>query len=172
MSKFAGLEINTLKAGLKELNNQGIICYTPQKDKPQLTLLQNRMYRDNYKINSVNYLKRKEYFGNRIKAITEYINTSNICRSKLIAVYFSPDPIKSCGICDNCINAKASNTSMDEFEIISGKIFHRIEQSPASMDQLFQFLEGARKEKVWEIVNYLQAERKIGVDKEGFIKKI
>ena len=172
LSKFAGLEISLLKNGLKELNDHGIIIYTPQKDKPQISLLQNRMYRDNYKINSANYLKRKENYEKRIKAITEYINTSNVCRSKLIAAYFSPDPIKSCGICDNCINAKATNTSMDEFEKISGKIIHRIEQSPVSMDQLFHFLEGARKEKVWEIVNFLQAERKIGVDKEGFIKKI
>ena len=172
LSKFLKTDVGELRNGLIRLHELGIISYSPQKEKPQITLLVNRMYSDNFNINAPDYLKRKQQFEARVMAMNKYIRTLTECRSKMIGAYFSSVPIKPCGICDNCINEKEVVVTAAEFRSISQKILERIEESPVSMDKLLLSLDGTRKEKVWEIVEFLQSERKILLDKEGSIKMV
>ena len=169
LAKFLRMETDTVRSSLKKLNDHRIISYTPQKDKPQITLLQNRMYADNYTINTTGYLKRKENFEKRVTAIVAYIKKTTGCRSRLIAEYFSAAAIRSCGICDNCINEKAVYISIEEFEKVSGQIFQLLRQMPLSVEQLLQALKGTKKEKVWSILAFLQAERKLKTNEGGLI---
>ncbi len=169
LAKFLRMETDTVRSALKKLNDHGIISYTPQKDKPQITLLQNRMYADNYTINAVDYLKRKNNFENRVAAMLAYIKKSTGCRSRSIAEYFSAATVRPCGICDNCINEKSVYISTEEFEKISGQVFQLIKETPVSIEQLLLVLKGVKKEKLWSIVSFLQAERKLKADKDGLI---
>ena len=169
LSKFLRIDTENLKAGLKKLQEYGIISYAPQKDKPQITLLQNRMYTDNYTINTADYIKRKQNFELRLNAMVVYIKETRACRSRLIAQYFSAGHSKPCGICDNCINVKAINISMEEFEIISGKILQSVGIAQLTLGQLLRSIPGVNKEKVWKVLNYLQEENKLKFNNEGEI---
>ena len=169
LAKFLRLEIDAVRSALKKLHDHGIISYAPQKDKPQITLLQNRMYADNYTINAVDYLKRKKNFESRVAAMVAYIKKTTGCRSRSIAEYFSAASIRSCGICDNCINEKAIYISTEEFEKISSQVFQLVKEMPLSIEQLLQALKGVKKEKVWSIISFLQSERKLRADKDGLI---
>ena len=169
LAKFIKTDVDTIKNDLKKLNDHGVISYTRQKDKAQLFLLQNRMYADNYKINIADYIKRKQNFEFRVAAMIGYIKTATGCRSKLIARYFNAVPVRPCGICDNCINEKTIHISIEEFEKISGQVFQLIKEAPLTVDQLIKHLNGIKKEKIWSVVDFLQAEKKIKSDKEGFI---
>ncbi len=171
LSKFLKRDAFELKKELIQLHELGIISYSPQKEKSQITLLKNRMYSDSFTINTAAYLKRKQHFETRVMAMVKYLKNKSGCRSKMIAAYFNSVPIKPCGICDNCINEKDLTITTEEFKRIARKIIEHIEESPLSMEQLIFSMKGAGKEKVWEIVEFLQSERRILVDKEGFIKK-
>jgi ATP-dependent DNA helicase RecQ len=127
------------------------------------------MYADSYSVNTANYLKRKKNFEQRITAITNYINTITACRSKLIAAYFNATADKACAICDNCINEKALTISKEEFELISSGILQLVKDTPLPVKYIQQQLKGIKKEKLWKVINYLQAENKIAVNKEGNI---
>ena len=169
LAKFLQMGVDEVKTALQKLNDLGMISYTRQKDRPQVVLLQNRMYSDNFSMNSADYLKRKEKFQERINAIIAYINDCTECRSRLIAEYFSASISGSCHICDNCISNESPELSPSEFELISGQVFTLIKEKPMTMEELLRLLTGIKKEKAWNVVSFLQAERKIKADGMGLI---
>jgi ATP-dependent DNA helicase RecQ len=169
LAKFIKKDIESVKKELRMLNDYSIIAYAPQKDKPQLTLLQNRMYADNYAVNMASYLLRKRNFEQRIAAMLDYIKNTANCRSKLIATYFNASTSKPCGCCDNCINEKGLIISREEFESISTGIFQLVRSTALPFKEIQNQLKGVKKEKLWKVINYLQAENKLSVTKEGYL---
>jgi ATP-dependent DNA helicase RecQ len=167
LAKFIQADVETLKKDLKKLNDYGIISYSVQKDKPQLTLLQNRMYNDNYQINMAGYLKRKQLFEVRVNAMIGYIKKTKGCRSQHIAGYFTDVKINACGICDNCINEKVIYISTEEFKTISNQIIDLSKNTTVTVEHILAGLKGTKKEKIWQVINYLLAEEKIKTNKEG-----
>jgi len=172
LAKFLQADKEQLKKDLKKLNDLGVISYVPQKDKPQVTLLQNRMYTDSYAINTIDYLKRRKSFEQRVEAMVEYVHKTLGCRSQHIALYFSAAKINACGICDNCINEKALHISTEEFTTIADQILGLTTGHSIQVNNILASLKGIKKEKVWKVMNYLQAEQKIQADKEGYITTI
>jgi ATP-dependent DNA helicase RecQ len=172
LAKFAGQNREAIIQHLQQLNKLGIISYTAQKEKPQIVLLQNRMYADSFVIKLDDYLERKRLFEERIKAMNEYALNQHICRSKQIALYFNAPIEKNCGICDNCINKQVVNISKEEFEIIKETILSAINNNAVAINDLLQNLTKTRKEKFWKVLDYLQSEEKVVLNKEGkLIKK-
>ncbi|MGB4845441.1 MAG: ATP-dependent DNA helicase RecQ [Ferruginibacter sp.] len=167
LAKFIQVDVSDLKNDLKKLDGYGIISYSAQKDTPQLTLLQNRMYTDTYKINTADYLKRRDNFDARVKAMLGYIKKTTGCRSVHIANYFSDVKINACAICDNCINEKVIYISTEEFNTISHQINELTKQAGVPIDKIMEGLKGIKKEKIWGVINYLQSENRIKTDKEG-----
>ena len=172
LAKFIQADVEIVKKDLKKLNDYGIISYSAQKDKPQITLLQNRMYNDNYSVNTADYLKRKQNFEERVKAMIGYIKKASGCRSQHIADYFTDVKIGACGICDNCINEKVVYISAEEFTGISNRIKELTTGDAVLVDDILVGLKGIKKEKAWTVINYLQSENKIKQDKEGRISFI
>jgi ATP-dependent DNA helicase RecQ len=169
LAKFLRKSIDIVKQELLQLKQSSIIDYSPQKDKPQITLLQNRMYADGFRINLTGYLKRKQNFEKRVTSITGYINLSTGCRSQFIATYFNDLSAKKCGICDNCINEKSISLSTKEFDEITKHIFQLIKEKPQPIDELLKKTKGIKKEKLWKVIDYLQAEKKLLVSSNGNI---
>lgn len=169
LAKFLRKNTADVKRELQTLQQYGIIDYSPQKDSPQLTFLLNRMYADSFVINLENYLQRKKNFETRIKAITDYIVNTITCRSQMIATYFNDLDVKECGICDNCINKKSLVISKEEFEQITNHIFEFVDKNNKGIKDLLNSGKGFKKEKMWKVIDYLQAEKKLIVNKEGII---
>jgi ATP-dependent DNA helicase RecQ len=167
MAKFMQTDISTLKKELQKLNDYGIISYSAQTDKPQITLLQNRMYHDNYQVNIADYLKRKQNFEERVNAMIGYIKKESGCRSRHIAGYFTPVKINACGICDNCINEKALHISSGEFTAVTNQIIDCLKDKYLPVEEIILTLKGIKKDKIWKVINYLLAEEKLKTDKDG-----
>ena len=167
LAGFIKKEVAGLKADLKKLEQFGIIEYHPQKDKPQIRFLRNRVSTEDFTINQNNLSKRKSAFEKRLKAMLDYINTK-ACRSKTIANYFNDVSVKPCGVCDNCINEKAIVISKTEFENIVAEI-KKFTDAPVASNMLLQNLHIFKKEKVWKVLNYLQGENKISISSEGLV---
>ena len=118
LAKFISIKKEKLVASLNEINKMGIIDYTPQKEKPQIHFLQNRVNSNDLVINEKNILKRKQAFEKRLHAILFYTKNQTRCRSKMIADYFNDQDVKRCGICDNCIRDKQIIITTEEFNAI------------------------------------------------------
>ncbi|OSZ73686.1 recombinase RecQ [Chitinophagaceae bacterium IBVUCB2] len=155
---------------LLQLHHAGIIDYQPQKDKPQLVLLRNRMKAEEITIDMVAYNKRKEQFQQRMKQMITYVKEEGECRSRIIGKYFGDSKIKTCGICDNCLKQKATTLSKEEFETIHHRILNTIKYESLHTKDLLQKLNGIKKEKAWKVIEFLQAENKIEMDAGGWVK--
>jgi ATP-dependent DNA helicase RecQ len=110
IASFSGVPIEKITFQLKQIAALGILQYKPQKETPQITLLQNRMYDDSFFIDLTNFLERKKQYEIRLKNMIAFLHTNN-CRSKFIGNYFGDDTILACGVCDSCIEKHNQNLS-------------------------------------------------------------
>jgi ATP-dependent DNA helicase RecQ len=163
-------DVNDVINELKKLQSFGIIQYVPQKDSPQLYFIQNRIKAEDLKINQVNYQKRKKQYERRIAALLDYVKLDEPCRSKFIANYFGDENARPCGVCDNCLRQKNINLGKEEFEKIHQRIIQTVKSNSMDATQLLRQLSGINKEKAWKVINHLQAENKLVVDKNGVVK--
>lgn len=170
---MAGLmkkEVEEVKVQLTQLHKAGIIDYQAQKDTPQLYLIRNRIKTEDLSINMVAYNKRKEQFQQKMKQIVNYVKNDTECRSRIIGIYFGDNNIKPCGICDNCLKQKATTLTKEEFETIRLKIISLLKIESIHTKDLLQTLTGIKKEKAWKVIEFLQAENKIEMDGNGWVK--
>src|SRR5450759_944359 len=170
LAGFIKKDVAGLKSDLKKLQQFGVIEYHPQKDKPQIQFLRNRISTEDFTINQNNLSKRNIAFEKRLQAMIGYVKTK-ACRSKTIGNYFNDLAIKPCGICDNCINEKSIVVSKTEFENITMIIEKLTEKVPVHSNLLLKNLNTFKKEKVWKVLNYLQAENKISITGDGLVGK-
>jgi ATP-dependent DNA helicase RecQ len=170
-ARFIKKDVGETKAELHYLHKLGIINYEPQKDKPQIEFISNRVKVSDLRLNEGNIRKRKGAYFRRLEAMLEYTSNKTDCRSKVIANYFNDHEIKECGICDNCINAKSDELSKEEFEEIMDRIINTIAEKPVNSGDLLKLLNTYKKEKVWKVINYMHGEKKIRVNGEGLIMK-
>lgn len=162
-------DISEIKQQLAQLHQQGIVCYVPQKDSPQLFFLQNRIKLSDFFINTASYRTRKKIFLQRVAFIVKFIKESSVCRSKMIGNYFGDDTILDCGICDNCLSRKKMDLTKEDFEKISSIIKATVQHKSISTKELLQQLKGIKKEKIWKVLEFLQTENKIEIDKSGCV---
>ncbi|OQY96375.1 MAG: recombinase RecQ [Sphingobacteriales bacterium UTBCD1] len=158
-----------VKEQLKQLHRYGIILYRPQKDSPQLFLLRDRIKAEDLMINMTEFNRRKEKFRLRCKKLIYFTREKTECRSRMIASYFGDASLSRCGICDNCLRQKALVLSKEEFENINHRIINSVKDGPLSAHELLLKLTGIKKEKAWKVIEFLQAENKIKMDKDGLV---
>ncbi len=169
LSKFLQQPVTVIQAQLKQLHSYQVVHYQQQNDKPQLLLLKNRMYSDDFKINSKALIERKENYQERITAMTDYISDTKSCRSVIIGNYFNDKKILPCGICDNCINNKNISLTAGEFKIISVKLLESLKAGAMVPAEVLCLFDAGQKQKVWTVVNYLVSENLLCTDKDGLI---
>ena len=171
---FLANQLNTtvdeIKNQLVQLHQFGIIEFAPQKDKPQLFLLRNRVKVEDFSINSNFYKIRKQKYITRAENMICFIKETEICRSKFIGNYFGDQEINKCGICDNCLRRKKTGLNKIDFETINAAIQIALKTMPLSLKDLLFQLKKFKKEKVLKVVEFLQAENKIEIDKTGLLK--
>jgi ATP-dependent DNA helicase RecQ len=170
LAKFISVKKEDVINLLKGLNRLGIINYVPQKEKPQIQFLQNRVNAADLLINEKNILGRKRAFEKRLNAIVKYIAETHICRSEMIAGYFNDLKLRRCGVCDNCLREKPRSISISEFESISQMIQNALLANSLNLSQLLQKLHEHDEKKITEILNFLQEEGRVSITDEGFIK--
>jgi ATP-dependent DNA helicase RecQ len=164
LSKFLKMPIQKVREGLVQLHQIGVIDYKPTSDKPQLFMLQNRMYKDDFVLNYKNIALRKQEAEKRVLGITNYANNELLCRSKIIANYFGDTNTKDCGVCDNCLNNIALNISAEEFKNVSDKIVALLKIERLTTAQLIAKMKPTGKQITAKVVTYLLDEMLIETD--------
>ena len=163
-------DVEEIKKDLFQLHRFGIIHYEPQKDTPQLYFPHNRVKTEDLAVNMELYHKRKEKFSARVKNIVQYVQELVTCRSKMIGAYFGDTKLHNCKVCDNCLRQKKIHIDEKEFEKISQLIQNVLAPQPLPSKELMDQLGSVKKEKAWKVIEFLQAENKLEVDKAGWVR--
>jgi ATP-dependent DNA helicase RecQ len=170
---IAGLlrkEADDITQQLMTLDKAGIIEYVPQKNSPQLLLLRSRIKVEDLTINIPAYNQRKQELKHRVGKMIRYVEESVACRSSIISTYFGDNEAKPCGVCDNCLRQKGITLNKEEFETIHHRIVNIVKYEALPVRELLLKLNGVKKEKAWKVIEFLQAEHKIEMNKAGLIR--
>ncbi len=172
LAKFIKLPVDAVIKDLKQLNHYGMIKYREGSQKPEIMLLRNRMYSDDFKIDTSSVSERKKAGIKRAKSITVFSQEELLCRNRMIAEYFGDYTAKDCGICDNCINNTAAKLSPEEFKKAETQIRHFIKDKPQQPSELLIRMKPLKERSVWMIISFLLAEEIIisGADGKLLLK--
>lgn len=167
LAKFLNQPVSNVQSQLAQLHHYQVVEYQQQVDKPQLILLRNRMYSDDFKINSKDLLERKEKYRKRVDAITSFITDEKSCRSVMIGNYFNDRNMMPCGICDNCIRHNNTPLTASEFKNISGQLINMLKTGAKMPGVLLVDFDTGNKQKAWTVINYLISENVLYADQTG-----
>ena len=172
LANFLKIPSSTLIQQLQQLQFLKIIEYKPASEKPQIYLLKNRMYADEFFVDNTTLAQRKAIAKNRVQTIADYVRKHTICRSKFIANYFGDANVPNCGICDNCINNTAATLPAAEFEKCANAIIELAKNGNKKIEEILYIMKPLRQRSVWLVINFLLAEGKIScTDKNVLILK-
>ncbi len=171
IGRLIRIPVEEVKEQLKQLQSFHVIKYEEQKDTPRIYFITNRAPAEYLVIDYERYKQRKNEFEKRIKTMQEYLTTS-LCRSKFIGNYFGDDMLDDCGICDNCLNKRSASITENEFAYIKEKILLMVQRESAVVKDLLQSNRNIKKDKLWQVLNYLQGEKIISINRDGTINVI
>lgn len=156
----SGLSRQQVYETLVLLTKRHILHYIPGKKTPYIIYTRERQESERIVLNRDIYEDRKASYEQRIKAMLEYADAENKCRSRILLQYFGEKNEHNCGLCDACLAKHSSGLKHGEFEDIRNQIMD-ILQSPCSSHDLLEALPGD-KEKNTKALSYLLAEEVIG----------
>lgn len=123
-------------AQLNALHQFKIINYEPRKDAAQIVFLQNRVKREDLRLDIAFIKKRKENFEEKLKAVQFYVTEKNVCRTRLLVKYFGEQSDEDCGICDVCAERKKPPMTNRGFDEIIAALENELKRSPLNAQQL------------------------------------
>lgn len=154
-----------IKQLFQQLNKLGIGDYQPQKDKPQLTFLTQRIAAEHIDLKQGLIEQRKKTLTEKLSKIIAYAENTNICRSRVLVSCFNEINESDCGVCDICIANKKSNLNKQQTEEIIQKIKAELQEKPMSVKELTAKLNHIKPEILAEVIRYLLDNHKLQLNK-------
>ena len=143
---------------LISLTRRRILHYIPGKKTPYIIYTRERQEADRLIFTKEVYEDRKESFIRRIEAMTEYAETEDKCRSRMLLLYFGEKNEHNCGQCDVCLSSHSSGIRQGVFDEISRAIEEALKEKDMTTSALMEKLESYDKENVTKALSYLLAE--------------
>jgi ATP-dependent DNA helicase RecQ len=169
IAQRAGSTRETVYNALSQLSKAHIFSYIPAKKTPFITFTSSREDIKHVKLSKDVYETRKERFEKRIKAMQNYAEENNICRSQQLLAYFGQKQETVCGVCDVCIAKKKSSLSTEEFELIVSRIKTHISERPVSTNELLRKM-NTSEDKTKQALRFLLDKNVISIDQNQLIQ--
>lgn len=106
IARESGYTIEKIKEFLLILSRQRLIKYIPNRRCAVMTFIEERLPLTNLLIPRELYEARRASAEKRLKAVVDYSESDNRCRSQIISEYFGEKDSKLCGKCDYCRKMK------------------------------------------------------------------
>ena len=144
------------------LTRQHVLHYIPGKKTPYIIYTRERQDSDRIVLSKEVYEDRKASYEKRIKAMIDYAETDDKCRSRMLLYYFGEKNEHNCGQCDVCLKKHESGLRLGVFEDVRDEIFRLLETEGAQTPkQLVQSITIADKDAVQEVLSFLMSENQI-----------
>jgi len=151
---------------LESLHKLEVINYYPEKTKPQITYLTERLPLSDLRISPEVYKNRRAVAKNRVKTVIDYTTTTNKCRNQLLLAYFGEDIGTRCGKCDVCLRRNNAALSELEFDNAVEIIKPILSVRNLTLDELIFETSGEDIENLLAAVSWLRDNNKIREDSQ------
>ncbi|KUL19951.1 MAG: ATP-dependent DNA helicase RecQ [Proteiniphilum sp. 51_7] len=113
------------------LSRMRYIRYIPQKRTPFVVFTTSREDTQFVSIPRTVYEERKKRFEKRINAMIEYVEQREVCRSRMLLIYFGESDSKDCGQCDVCRRKNESGVTNYLYRMLRDKILAVLKTEPS-----------------------------------------
>ena len=147
-----GLTVEKVMEQLKRLEDYHFLSYVPRNDKPQLLFLSEFVDTKHFELSKENYQDRKRDAEERVKAVVNFVNNDEECRSVQLLRYFNEETKKVCGYCDVClknVNDRIRYNSIEE------KLESVMREEPQSLKDVVMQCKGFEEAEVLDAIRFL-----------------
>lgn len=109
------------------LSRMRYIRYIPQKKTPFIVFTTSREDSQFVSIPRTVYEERKKRFEKRIHSMIDYVEEGDVCRSRMLLIYFGEKNPKDCGYCDVCLRRNEVGVTNYLFRLLRKKILAQFE---------------------------------------------
>lgn len=150
-----GLKVDQVTAMLKKMESYNFLSYDPRKDKPQLQLVTEMLDTRYFMLSNETYLDRKKDAAERIKAVIDFVNNNQECRSIQLLRYFNETSSHACGRCDVCVHHASHELSVKAFDQIRDKVLELLCQGPMPVGRMAEVCQGYDEEEVMDTIRWM-----------------
>ncbi|MDR1743166.1 MAG: RecQ family ATP-dependent DNA helicase [Dysgonamonadaceae bacterium] len=155
-----GLSRQAVYDMLSHLSKLRYVRYVPQKQTPFIVFSTSREDTPFVSIPKAVYEERKKRFEKRIAAMINYAERDNVCRSRMLLIYFDETNPKDCGCCDVCLRKNETGLNNFEFHAIKSKIVEVLEESSSMrLNDLVAKIPDYTDEKSITVIRFLIDEK-------------
>lgn len=163
LAKHLNLSVESLRQYLETLAADGIVLFQPQKEKPQIIFLRERVAAENLELDTKRYAFLRDRQRERLDALLAYADTTR-CRSQLLLEYFDEPNAPACGYCDVCLGRHRTEPTEKEFEILRGQVAKMLENGPMPLRELTNRFPASQRARLGHVLNVLADEGEVFVD--------
>ena len=149
---------------LKKLEAYQFLSYVPRNDKPQVLFLTEFVGTRCFGLSKENYHDRKREAELRVKAVIDFVNNDEECRSVQLLRYFNEKKSNSCGRCDVCLKHRPASV---DYQTIEDRLVSVVTEMPMSMSEVMAQCHELDCDKVLDSIRFLVDNGVLGMDKEG-----
>ena len=152
LAKKTGLTADKVVEQLKKLEEYNFLSYAPRNDKPQILFLSEFVDTRHFNLSKENYYDRKKDAESRVKAVIDFVNNDEECRSVQLLRYFNEETDKACGRCDVCQKRKSGVAAYKE---IDEKLRNVLSEDAQPIQSVLQQCNEFEEDKVLDAIRYL-----------------
>ena len=168
MAKKIGMPVEKAIEQLKKLESYNFLSYAQRNDKPQVLFLSVFVDVRHFGLSKENYYDRKKEAEERVKAVIDFVNNDEECRSVQLLRYFNEKTNKTCGRCDACLK-KGSN------HVPYGSIEEKLEsvmgEDRCPMNEVLLQCREYDEDKVLDAIRFLVDNDVLRLEKDGSLSR-
>ena len=167
MAKKTGMSIEKVIEQLKKLESYSFLSYVPRNDKPQVLFLSEFVDTKHFGLSKENYYDRKRDAEMRVKAVIDFVNNDEECRSVQLLRYFNEKSKKSCGNCDVC----QRKDGLLPYTSIEERLESVVSESPTPMGEVVSQCKEFEEAKVLDAIRFLVDNGVFQLESSGALKR-
>lgn len=153
---------------LKKLETYNFLSYAPRNEKPKVLFLTEFVDTRHFGLSKENYHDRKKNAEERVKAVIDFVNNDEECRSVQLLRYFNEKKSHPCGQCDVC---KEQSDSHRDYGSIKEKLNSLLHEEPQRVRDVLLQCDEFEDNKVLDAIRFLIDNGVIQMDGDGRVRR-
>ena len=167
MAKKTGMPVDKVIEQLKKLEAYNFLSYAQRNDRPQLLFLSDFVDVRHFGLSKENYYDRKKDAEERVKAVVDFVNNEEECRSVQLLRYFNEKTRKTCGRCDVCLKQRHSVP----YDAIENRVRNMLGEEVLPMEEVVSRCNDFEESQVLDAIRFLVDNEVLQVEKDGWLRR-
>ena len=153
VAQKTGLTVEKVVEQLKKLESYQFLSYAQRNDKPQILFLSEFVDTRHFNLSKENYYDRKRDAEERVKAVIDFVNNDEECRSVQLLRYFNEKKSKPCGRCDACLSK--THTKPVEYEEIEDRLVGLVSDNDVPINEVMRQCSDVSDDRLMDAIRFL-----------------